>query len=61
MRLITLAVIVAVCLASAPITVEAQPGDKVYRIGILERTSPTVNAANLDAFRQGLPSRRCST
>ena len=27
---------------------------KVYRIGMLERTSPAVNAANLDAFRRGL-------
>jgi putative tryptophan/tyrosine transport system substrate-binding protein len=33
---------------------EAQPVGKVYRIGMLERTSPTVNAANLDAFRGGL-------
>jgi len=33
---------------------EAQPVGKVYRIGMLERTSPAVNAANLNAFRQGL-------
>src|SRR5262249_21731753 len=40
--------------ALAPITVEAQPSDRVYRIGVLERTSPTANAANLDSFRQAL-------
>ena len=40
--------------ALAPIAVEAQPSDRVYRIGVLERTSLTVNAANLDSFRQGL-------
>src|SRR4029453_9172499 len=40
--------------ALAPIVVEAQPSDRVYRIGVLARTSPTVNAANLDSFRQGL-------
>jgi putative tryptophan/tyrosine transport system substrate-binding protein len=27
---------------------------KVYRIGVLERTSLTLNAANFDAFREGL-------
>jgi putative ABC transport system substrate-binding protein len=30
-----------------------QPG-KVYRIGMLETTSKALNAANLNAFRQGL-------
>jgi putative ABC transport system substrate-binding protein len=59
MRLIGLAVILILGFfiassARAPIAVEAQPSDKVYRIGVLERTSPTVNAANLDSFRQGL-------
>jgi len=34
----------------------AQPAQKVYRIGMLERTSPASNAANLDAFRDGLRS-----
>jgi putative ABC transport system substrate-binding protein len=33
---------------------EAQPAGKIYRIGMLERTSPAINAANLDAFRRGL-------
>jgi putative tryptophan/tyrosine transport system substrate-binding protein len=38
----------------APLAVEAPPGGKVYRIGVLERTSMALNAANLGAFRQGL-------
>ena len=33
---------------------EAQQTGKVYRIGMLERTPATINAANLDGFRQGL-------
>ena len=33
---------------------EAQPAGKVYCIGVLEPTSMALNAANLDAFRQGL-------
>jgi len=41
-------------LLSPPLALEAQPAGKVYRIGMLERTSPAINAANLDAFRQGL-------
>ena len=54
MRLIGLAVICAIGAMLAPIAVEAQAPDKVYRIGMLERTSAAVNAANLEAFRQGL-------
>jgi ABC-type uncharacterized transport system substrate-binding protein len=59
MRLIGLAVVLILGFlvapsALAPIVVEAQPSDRVYRIGVLARTSPTVNAANLDSFRQGL-------
>jgi hypothetical protein len=38
---------------AAPLAVGAQP-QKVYRIGMLERTSPAINAANLDGFRRGL-------
>jgi putative ABC transport system substrate-binding protein len=33
---------------------EAQQPGKVYHIGMLERTSAAINAANLDGFRQGL-------
>jgi len=32
----------------------AQPQDKVWRIGMLENRSAVLNAANVDAFRQGL-------
>jgi ABC-type uncharacterized transport system substrate-binding protein len=41
-------------LLTAPLAAEAQQAGKVYRIGVLETTSPTLNAANLDAFRRGL-------
>jgi putative tryptophan/tyrosine transport system substrate-binding protein len=41
-------------LFAAPLAAEAQPAAKVYRIGVLEPTSMALNAANLDAFRQGL-------
>jgi putative ABC transport system substrate-binding protein len=54
MRLIGLAVLVAGSITLAPFMVTAQPPDKVYRIGVLERTSPVVNATNLESFRQGL-------
>jgi len=38
----------------APLVAEAQHPEKLYRIGVLERTSPAINATNLDSFRQGL-------
>ena len=41
-------------LLAAPLAAEAQQAGKVYRIGMLERTSPATNAANLEAFRRGL-------
>jgi putative tryptophan/tyrosine transport system substrate-binding protein len=41
-------------LFAAPLAAEAQPAGKVYCIGVLEPTSMALNAANLDAFRQGL-------
>jgi putative ABC transport system substrate-binding protein len=37
-----------------PLAANAQLPEKLYRIGVLERTSPAINAANLDGFRQGL-------
>ena len=40
-------------LLSRSLALQAQPAGKLYRIGMLERTSPAINAANLDAFRQG--------
>jgi putative ABC transport system substrate-binding protein len=38
----------------APLTSIAQAQDKIWRVGMLETISTTLNAANLDAFRQGL-------
>src|SRR4030095_4259585 len=52
MRLIGLAVILSFVLA--PLAAEGQKGGKIYRIGMRETTSMALNAANLDAFRQGL-------
>lgn len=37
-----------------PIALDAAPPDKLHRIGMLERTPAAQNAANVDAFRQGL-------
>ena len=37
-----------------PLASFAQPQDKVWRIGMLETRSDVLNAANIDAFRQGL-------
>jgi hypothetical protein len=44
----------SVGLLAAALAAEAQQPGKVYRIGMLERTSPETNAANLEGFRQGL-------
>ena len=41
-------------LLATPLAAEAQQTGKVYRIGMLERTSAAINVANLDGFRQGL-------
>ena len=38
----------------APFGVEAGQPDRLYRIGMLERTSAAINAANVNGFRQGL-------
>jgi putative ABC transport system substrate-binding protein len=38
----------------APLAADAQQPGKLYRIGMLERTSTAINAANLEGFRQGL-------
>jgi ABC-type uncharacterized transport system substrate-binding protein len=54
MRLIGFAVVLTLCLSLAPLAAAAQPTGKVYRIGVLETMSATMNTANLDAFRQGL-------
>ena len=41
-------------LLTAPLAAQAQPTGRVYRIGMLETISMALNAADLDAFRQGL-------
>jgi hypothetical protein len=43
-----------VAVLTVPLAAEAQQPQKLYRIGILDRTSTAINAANLDASRQGL-------
>jgi putative ABC transport system substrate-binding protein len=40
--------------AAAAARAQQAPSTKHYRIGMLETTSPTANAANLNAFRQRL-------
>ena len=54
MRLIGLAVVITLNLLLAPLAVDAQPSEKVYRIGMLERTSKTLNAASLNGFLRGM-------
>jgi putative ABC transport system substrate-binding protein len=44
----------ALLLLSGLATAEAQPAGKLYRVAMLETRSITLNAANVDAFRQGL-------
>jgi putative ABC transport system substrate-binding protein len=39
---------------ATPLAIDAQRPEKLYRIGVLERTSTAINAANLEGFRQGL-------
>jgi putative ABC transport system substrate-binding protein len=48
------AVALLVSLMTAPSGVDAAQSEKLYRIGMLERTSAAINVANVDAFRQGL-------
>jgi putative tryptophan/tyrosine transport system substrate-binding protein len=56
-RIVAGLTILALRLLSGLPTVEAQPAVKFYRIGMLETRSITLNAANVDAFRQGLRER----
>jgi putative ABC transport system substrate-binding protein len=44
----------ALIVTAAPLAADAQPAEKVYRIGMLEAIPAARNAANLDALRQGL-------
>lgn len=41
-------------LPSSSRCLDAQRPEKLYRIGMLERPSTAINAANLDGFRRGL-------
>ena len=54
MRLIGLAVVLAVGLTLAPLAVEAQQAAKIPTIGYLAVGTREVNAQNVEAFRQGL-------
>ena len=54
MRLIGLAVVLVLSAFPAPLAAEFQQVGTVYRIGMLETRSAALNAANVDAFRQGL-------
>jgi ABC-type uncharacterized transport system substrate-binding protein len=54
MRRDTFVLALLLSLLAASSAVDAQLVEKVYRIGMLERTSPTINTANLDGFRRGL-------
>ena len=54
MRLIGLAVVLAVGLTLAPLAVEAQQAGKVYRVGFLGSASAEANKDRLEAFRHGL-------
>jgi len=54
MRLIRLAVVLALSLVIAPLAAEAQQVGKSYRIGILSGGSPDKDSPNIEAFRNGL-------
>src|SRR5262245_33121338 len=54
MKLVQALLAVVVLLLAGPLGVHAAEPEKLYRIGILERTSTAVNAANIEGFRQGL-------
>src|SRR5262245_9124930 len=47
-------VMLALGILAAPLAIDAQPPGKVYHIGVLETIPIALNAANFDAFRQGL-------
>src|SRR5713226_1183813 len=47
-------VLALIALGAAPLAAKTQQAGKVYRIGMLETRSIVLNAANIDAFRQGL-------
>ena len=54
MRLIGLAVVLALALALAPLAAEAQSATKVYRIGFLGAASASTSATRVEALQVGL-------
>jgi len=54
MRMVALVVVLAVGLLAAPLPCEAQPGARVFRIGVLGAASASAYAGFIEAFRQGL-------
>jgi putative ABC transport system substrate-binding protein len=53
-RRLAVALLISLALLAAPLTAEAQPARRVYRVGVLEVVPVASNGANLSAFRQGL-------
>jgi len=51
---LTLVVTLTLALLTMPLAADAQQAGKIYRIGVLETISATLNVANLDALRKGL-------
>ena len=58
LALLEMVIGVAALLLATPLVAEAQKTDKVYRIGVLDPTDLSLNAANLDGFRQGMRELR---
>jgi putative ABC transport system substrate-binding protein len=54
MRLIGLAVVLALGLVAAPLAVEAQQAERIARIGFLMAVPPSAVPTRIDAFRAGL-------
>jgi putative ABC transport system substrate-binding protein len=54
MHLVALVLALVLSSIAVPMAVDAQQAQRLYRIGMLQTTSMTVNAGNIDAFRQGL-------
>jgi putative ABC transport system substrate-binding protein len=56
-RFAMLGSVIAVLLLTASLSATAQQSERVYRIGILDTIGASVNAENLQAFRQELSAR----
>ena len=54
LRRVSLILVACSLVGAAPLASEAQPAAKLYRVGVLDVVSESVNAANLGALRQGL-------